>query len=272
MVLWIRLRITGFCEALAADLGGEEDLRHPAVGDASNDLVAPVLGHQQNPNLTTVCGRRSCACPVPRLFFDAGVVRSTLLSSMSNPAPSDNVVLRHAVEQIQRCLPGHWSTSVDAEDQRRRRRAPDHQDPGGRQRGAGHRRPPPARPAAGGRGGRGAQDGGGGRVRGHRPVPGAAYPRAAGGRRAGVRRPGGQHAAGAGPSDGVHLVARRGQQPVGGAADRRGRCTRPRPAGWCGRWWTGRGGGVRACASSRRWRAPTPATCRACSTSSTARS
>jgi hypothetical protein len=31
---------------------------------------------------------------------------------MSNPAPSDNVVLRHAVEQIQRCLPAHWSTSV----------------------------------------------------------------------------------------------------------------------------------------------------------------
>src|SRR3954454_4683524 len=38
--------------------------------------------------------------------------RSTLLSDMGNPAPSDNVVLRHAVEQIQRCLPGHWSTSV----------------------------------------------------------------------------------------------------------------------------------------------------------------
>lgn len=31
---------------------------------------------------------------------------------MNNPAPSDNVVLRHAVEQIQRCLPSHWSTSV----------------------------------------------------------------------------------------------------------------------------------------------------------------
>jgi len=31
---------------------------------------------------------------------------------MGNPAPSDNVVLRHAVEQIQRCLPSHWSTSV----------------------------------------------------------------------------------------------------------------------------------------------------------------
>jgi hypothetical protein len=31
---------------------------------------------------------------------------------MSNPPPSDNVVLRHAVEQIQRCLPGHWSTTV----------------------------------------------------------------------------------------------------------------------------------------------------------------
>jgi hypothetical protein len=36
----------------------------------------------------------------------------TLLSSMSNIAPSDNVVLRHAVEEIQRCLPGHWSTVV----------------------------------------------------------------------------------------------------------------------------------------------------------------
>ena len=31
---------------------------------------------------------------------------------MSNNAPSDNVVLRHAVEQIQRCLPSHWSTNV----------------------------------------------------------------------------------------------------------------------------------------------------------------
>jgi hypothetical protein len=31
---------------------------------------------------------------------------------MNNPAPSDNVVLRHAVEQIQRRLPSHWSTSV----------------------------------------------------------------------------------------------------------------------------------------------------------------
>jgi hypothetical protein len=31
---------------------------------------------------------------------------------MSNNAPSDNVVLRHAVEQIQRCLPTHWTTNV----------------------------------------------------------------------------------------------------------------------------------------------------------------
>jgi len=31
---------------------------------------------------------------------------------MSNNAPSDNVVLRHAVEQIQRALPSHWSTTV----------------------------------------------------------------------------------------------------------------------------------------------------------------
>jgi hypothetical protein len=36
----------------------------------------------------------------------------TLLSEMGNGAPSDNVVLRQAVEQIQRCLPSHWSTSV----------------------------------------------------------------------------------------------------------------------------------------------------------------
>ena len=36
----------------------------------------------------------------------------TLLSRMSNNTPSDNVVLRHAVEQIQRVLPGHWSTNV----------------------------------------------------------------------------------------------------------------------------------------------------------------
>jgi hypothetical protein len=36
----------------------------------------------------------------------------TLLSRMSNSTPSDNVVLRHAVEQIQRVLPPHWSTNV----------------------------------------------------------------------------------------------------------------------------------------------------------------
>lgn len=36
----------------------------------------------------------------------------TLLSRMSNNTPSDNVVLRHAVEQIQRVLPPHWSTNV----------------------------------------------------------------------------------------------------------------------------------------------------------------
>jgi hypothetical protein len=36
----------------------------------------------------------------------------TLLSGLSNPAPSDNVVLRRAIEQIQSCLPRHWSTSL----------------------------------------------------------------------------------------------------------------------------------------------------------------
>jgi hypothetical protein len=54
---------------------------------------------------------------------------ATLLSSMNNPAPGDNVVLRHAVDQIQRCLPSHWSTSVatktnDAADARLTIRTP----------------------------------------------------------------------------------------------------------------------------------------------------
>jgi hypothetical protein len=39
----------------------------------------------------------------------------TLLSTMSNTAPSDSVVLRQAVEQIQRCLPAHWSTTVSVQ-------------------------------------------------------------------------------------------------------------------------------------------------------------
>src|SRR5438477_475396 len=33
---------------------------------------------------------------------------------MNNTPPSENAVLRQAVEQIQRCLPGHWSTTVTA--------------------------------------------------------------------------------------------------------------------------------------------------------------
>jgi hypothetical protein len=36
----------------------------------------------------------------------------TLLSEMSNAAPSDNVVLRQAIEQIRRCLPARWTTAV----------------------------------------------------------------------------------------------------------------------------------------------------------------
>ena len=38
-------------EPLAAELGGEEDLRHPAVGDASDDLVPTVLRHSERTNL-----------------------------------------------------------------------------------------------------------------------------------------------------------------------------------------------------------------------------
>ena len=48
---------------------------------------------------------------------------------MSNTAPSDNVVLRQAIEQIQSCLPAHWSTSLalktnDAADARLTIRTP----------------------------------------------------------------------------------------------------------------------------------------------------
>jgi hypothetical protein len=46
------------------------------------------------------------------VFLTPALSGMTLLSDMNNNAPSDNVVLRHAVEQIQRVLPGHWSTSV----------------------------------------------------------------------------------------------------------------------------------------------------------------
>jgi hypothetical protein len=46
------------------------------------------------------------------VFLTDPLSRSTLLSDMSNAAPSDNVVLRQSVEQIQRCLPAHWSTTV----------------------------------------------------------------------------------------------------------------------------------------------------------------
>jgi hypothetical protein len=44
----------------------------------------------------------------------AALSASRLLSEMSNVVPSDNVVLRQAVERLQRCLPGHWSTAVSA--------------------------------------------------------------------------------------------------------------------------------------------------------------
>src|SRR5215467_6522156 len=47
-----------------------------------------------------------------RVFLTRALSEARLLSGMSNAAPSDNVVLRQAVEQIQRCLPGHWSTSI----------------------------------------------------------------------------------------------------------------------------------------------------------------
>src|SRR5690349_1206045 len=60
------------------------------------------------PRLTCVSGKGFR----PAVFLTAPLSRGTLLSNMNNPAPSDNVVLRQAVEQIQRCLPGHWSTSV----------------------------------------------------------------------------------------------------------------------------------------------------------------
>src|SRR4029078_10242382 len=105
-------------KALAAQLGGEKDLRHAAVCDAPNDVVAAVLRHPARQTLPHLCHR------FPGLVGVIAVSRSahgfltqvlsgmTLLSDMNNNAPSDNVVLRHAVEQIQRVLPSPWSTNV----------------------------------------------------------------------------------------------------------------------------------------------------------------
>jgi hypothetical protein len=42
----------------------------------------------------------------------AALSRSTLLSSVDNTAPADNVVLRETIAELQRCLPGHWTTAV----------------------------------------------------------------------------------------------------------------------------------------------------------------
>ena len=54
---------------------------------------------------------------------------ATLLSRMRNAAPADNVVLRTAIDEIQSCLPAHWSATVavktnDASDARLTIRTP----------------------------------------------------------------------------------------------------------------------------------------------------
>src|SRR5450432_270852 len=62
--------------------------------------------------LGTAEGPKSSPARSEAVFLTEALSRVRLLSNMSNAAPSDNVVLRQAVEQIQRCLPGHWSTTV----------------------------------------------------------------------------------------------------------------------------------------------------------------
>jgi hypothetical protein len=56
-------------------------------------------------------------------FLTPLLSQSTMLSRMRNAAPADNVVLRAAIEEIQSCLPAHWSAKVavrtnDASDAR----------------------------------------------------------------------------------------------------------------------------------------------------------
>jgi hypothetical protein len=47
------------------------------------------------------------------VVFLTGVLSGrTLLSDMNNTTPADNVVLREAIAELQRCLPGHWTTSI----------------------------------------------------------------------------------------------------------------------------------------------------------------
>ena len=145
---------------------------------------------------------------------------STLLSRMSNPAPSDNVVLRHAVEQIQRCLPGHWSTSVtlktnDAADARLTIKTPAGAS-AALAIGARRQLDPRLVAEVAGALKTAAADAFvviapflGPRTRERLADEGLGYVDLVGNMR--LR---------AGPPDGVHRVARRGQQPVGGAADR----------------------------------------------------
>ena len=80
MVLWIRFRMTGLSKPLAAELGGEEDLRHPAVGDAFDDLVATVLRHSERTNLAflhALCppGLTPTATDVPHSMARSGARR-----------------------------------------------------------------------------------------------------------------------------------------------------------------------------------------------------
>src|SRR5262249_22051869 len=126
----------GLLEPLPSQLGRQEDLGHAAVRDPANDVVSAVLRHPLGGTFTTVHGAMSvagqrCCGSYPafrgrpsaddssmkrrraRAKNWTGVLSGvSLLSEMSNNAPSDNIVLRQAVEQIQRSLPGHWTTTV----------------------------------------------------------------------------------------------------------------------------------------------------------------
>lgn len=56
--------------------------------------------------------RRYAIAHAPADFLTPLLRGGTLLSVMNNTAPADNVVLREALEQLQRSLPGHWTTAI----------------------------------------------------------------------------------------------------------------------------------------------------------------
>ncbi len=134
---------------------------------------------------------------------------------MRNLAPANNVLLRTAIDEIQSCLPAHWSTSVavktnDASDARLVIKTPAGANAAVAI--ASRRQLDPSLVAGGGRR---AQGGRRRRVPGHLALSRGAHARAPAGARDRLRRPGGQRAPGARSPQHPHRSAGTGTKPLG---------------------------------------------------------